>query len=166
MSKWYGNLSNRLEEGQNFTGREIRVGDDITMYKWSDRDVYYVTDVIDQKHIIVKPYLVCADKTKPGGMGHQDWVYFKTLKEHDEYLGIKNRTKDEYECFEQEERWVFRYGKWMNEHIVCGGVLENPEIYSERERNSFRKNGFLKTYSDLSGRVSFGIRDYYYDWEF
>lgn len=33
MSKvWYGNLTNRLEEGKNYTGREIRVGDDITMY--------------------------------------------------------------------------------------------------------------------------------------
>ena len=51
MSKkvWYGNLTNRLEEGRNFTGREIAVGDDITEYLWSDRHCYYTE--LDEKHL-------------------------------------------------------------------------------------------------------------------
>jgi len=163
MSKWYGSLNNRIEEGKNYTGREICVGDDITMYLWSDRHCYYVTEVIDQKHIKVKPYYVCADKTKPGGMGHQDWVYFKTLRERDEYLG---RVEDDsfYEKNDREETWTFRYGKWMEEHRYT--ELYHPDAYTKREQEHFQKHGWVNTYYDLSGRVSFGVRDYHYDWEF
>lgn len=166
MARMYGNLMNRLEEGRNFTGREIKVGDDITMYLWSDRQCYYVTDVIDQKHIKVKRYYVCADRDKAYGMGHQDWVYFKDPQKYGEYLGHAQENIDILKSCDREEAWVFRYGKWMSEHVVYGGVLENPEIYSERDRKSFQKNGYLKTYSDLAGNVSFGVRDYHYDWEF
>lgn len=168
MSKvWYGNLSNRLEEGRNFTGREISVGDDITMYLWSDRRCYYVTDVIDQKHIKVKPYFVCADKSKEGGMGHQNWKYFKSHKEFCDYIGAKPEIVPEaHEHAEQEMTWVFRYNKWMQEFTLYGGVIENPEIYTKREIESFKKRGFVKTYCDLNGSVSFGVRNYYYDWEF
>ena len=55
MSRWYGNLSNRLDENKNFTNRGIKVGDDITEYLWSDRKCYFITKVVDQKHIFVKP---------------------------------------------------------------------------------------------------------------
>ena len=137
------------------------------MYLWSDRHCYYVTEVIDQKHIKVKPYFVCADHSKPGGMGHQNWVYFKKYRNFADYVKIDREVSDdECELAEQEQTWAFRYNKWMREHIVHGGVLENPEVYSERDRKSFQKNGYLKTYCDLSGAVSFGRRDYYYDWEF
>ena len=84
--KIYGSVSNRFEEGRNFTGREIRPGDDITMYLWSDRHCYWVVDVISQKEIKVKKYYVCADHSKPCGMGHQEWLYFKTQNEENEYL--------------------------------------------------------------------------------
>lgn len=164
MSKWYGSINNRIEEGKNYTGREIAVGDDITMYLWSDRHCYYVTDVIDQKHIKVKPYHICADKSKPGGMGHQDWMYFKTRKECDEYCRLPLRTDEEYTRLDREESWVFRYGKWVQEYRH--EEMKHPEFYSKREQNHFAKHGWYNTYHDLSGKVSFGVRDYYYDWEF
>lgn len=168
MSKvWYGNLTNRLEENKNFTGREIKPGDDITMYLYSDRHCYYVTDVIDQKHIKVKPYFVCADKSKEGGMGHQNWIYFKDHRAFCDYINASpDLTDEDHANAEREQTWVYRYNKWMSEYTVYGGVLENPEIYSERERKSFEKNGYLKTYGNLSGSVSFGRRDYHHDWEF
>lgn len=166
MSKvWYGNLTNRLEEGKNCTRREIRVGDDITMYLWSDRHCYYVTEVIDQKHIKVKPYHICADKSKPGGMGHQDWMYFKTLKERDEYCNLLPlRTDEEYAEFDREETWAFRYGKWMREWTMT--EMLHPDAYSKSQVEHFNKHGWFKDYGDLSGKVSFGVRDYHYDWEF
>lgn len=158
MSKaWYGNLTNRLEEGKNYTGREIRVGDDITMYSYSDRDCYYVTAVETQKRIKVKRYYVCADRSKPGGMGHQNWVYFKTRKEFAEYTGNEYADSDESRA----ETWVFRYNKWMLEHTYT-----EENYCTEREKKSLEKNGFYKRYFPLSGNVSFGVRDYYYDWEF
>ena len=160
MARFYGNLENRFAEGQNFTGREIKVGDDITMYMWSDRYCYYVTGVENQKRITVKQYHVCADKEKAYGMGHQEWKYFKTLKERDAYTGME-RPEEDYAKLDYEETWVFRYNKWMREFI------HTEERYcTERELKSLQKNGYYKTYSDLSGKVSFGVRDYYYDWEF
>lgn len=166
MSKvWYGNLTNRLEEGRNLSGSEIKVGDDVTMYHYSDRTCYYVTFVENQKRIKVRRYYVCADKSKPGGMGHQDWVYFKTLKERDEYCNLLPlRTDEEYAQIDREETWVFRYGKWQREYRL--EELLHPDAYSKREVEHFNKHGWVNTYGDLSGKVSFGRRDYYYDWEF
>ena len=162
MSKqWYGSVNNRIEEGRNYTGREIRVGDDVTMYLWSDRSCYYVTEVENQKRIKVKQYYVCADRSKPGGMGHQNWLYFKTLKERDVYWEQPLSTDDEYAQYDCEQTWVFRYNKWMLEHTYT-----EENYCTEREKKSLEKNGFYKRYFDLSGKVSFGVRDYYYDWEF
>ena len=168
MSKWYGSIDNRLEEGKNFTGREIRVGDDITMYLWSDRHCYYVTEVIDQKHIKVKPYHVCADKSKPGGMGHQDWLYFKTLKERDDYLGWGNDSEEYYEINDREETWAFRYNKWMREWTIREDSQDflGRDFCTDKELAALDKKGYYKTYGNLSGKVSFGVRDYYHDWEF
>lgn len=159
MSKWYGNVTNRIEEGRQFA--PIEVGTDITMYYWSDRTCYYVTDVIDEKHIKVKPYHVCANHDKANGMGHQEWMYFKSRREENEYL--KRYFPDhEYSYGEDDkECWTFRYGKWMREV-----TFTKDNHCTEREKKSLVKNGYYKRYYDLSGKVSFGVRDYYYDWEF
>ena len=157
MAKWYGSVSNRIEEGHNYTGREIKVGDDITMYYWSDRTCYYVTKVIDQKHIFVKKYHVCADHHKPGGMGHQDWLYFKTNREMQQYLndcideGLIPCEKEDLDLIQEdpEEEWVFRYNRW---HLVS---------HEDWLGNKYEKPHYLKLQS-----ISFGVRSYYYDWEF
>lgn len=161
MSKWYGNLNNRLEEGQNFTGREIRVGDDITEYLWSDRRCYYVSEVESQKRIKVKPYYVCADKSKAYGMGHQDWLYFKDMREFDKYCNI-SRKEEEYDTIDHTETWVFRYNKWMKEFKVTDVHF----CETDREWKQFNEKGYFITYGSLTGKVSFGVRDYYHDWEF
>lgn len=165
MARFYGNLSNRFEEGQNYTGREIRPGDDITMYLWSDRHCYYVTEVINQKRIKVKPYHVCADKEKAYGMGHQEWLYFKELKDRDKYFGYEN-DPEYYEINNREETWVYRYNKWMRESIYPESEIVGKEFCTDKELKSLDKYGYIKQYHDLSGKISFGVRDYYYDWEF
>ena len=162
MSKWYGNVNNRLEEGRNYTGREIQVGDNITEYLWSDRHCYYVTAVENQKRIKVKPYIVVHDHSKEWYMGNQDWVYFKSVEEADAYL--RQFGKSYTANVSDEETWVFRYGKWMTE--FRHDEMRYPDAYSKREREHFAKHGWFNTYHDLSGKVSFGVCDYYYDWEF
>ena len=146
--KWYGSVCNRIGEGRQY--EEIKEGTDITMYYWSDRTCYFVTRVVDAKHIFVKQYEVVGDRSKPGGMGHQDWLYFKTRKEANQYLNenVDKKFLEKYGGYpvenvreNPEEEWVFRYGKWME------------------------KIGD-KQYRKLNGQVSFGIRDYHYDWEF
>ena len=157
--KWYGNVTNRLEEGKQLA--PIQVGTDITMYYWSDRNCYYITEVIDDKHIKVKPWIVIADHSKPGGMGHQDWVYFKTYNEASDYLksfGF-NGYGDDLE--EREEDWVYRYNKWQKMYRYT-----EDNYCTDREKKSLEKKGYYDRYYDLGGKVSFGVRDYYYDWEF
>lgn len=142
MSKLYGSVVNRIFEGRILNeDKLIHTGDDINMYYWSDVHCYYVTAVENQKRIRVKEYNVCADRTKPGGMGHQDWLYFKTAKEEDAYLrqfGINHNSR-EY----KEETWVFRYGGWWKE--TAKGK-----------------------YAKLDGKITVGknIKNYYYDWSF
>lgn len=149
-----GLLTNRINEGHNFNkDKLIHEGDDITMYYYTDRTCYFVKKVIDQKHIIVRPYHVCADHSKEPGMGHQDWLYFKTLKEHNEYLNschLFYKGKElHYEVDNIKEspdqEWVYRYGAWRRKY-VCP---DTDEV----------------SYSKLEP-VSFGVREYYYDWSY
>lgn len=153
--KLYGNLTNRIEENRNYNHRDIEVGDDLTEYMWSDRRCYYVTKVINQKHIFVKSYQVCADHSKQGGMGHQNWLYFKTTKQMNEYLnecidkGLINSTKYDVENVKEngEVELVYRYGHWYVKQEYWYDVkLEKPR------------------YNKIN--ISFGVKDYYYDWEF
>lgn len=148
----YGSLNNRMDEGRNLLGRPIRAGDDITMYFWSDRHCYYVSEVIDQRHIMVLPYHVVADHDKAGGMGHQNWLYFKSVNERNRYLnrflkeGDRPYRTDLPEA--KPDEWVFRWGQWRR---VVRRLVDGKEV---------------KGTAKLSGKVSFGVRDYYYDWEF
>jgi hypothetical protein len=167
MSKFYGNLSNRFEEGKNYTGREIKPGDDVTMYLWSDRHCYYVTEVENQKRIKVRRYYTCADHSKPGGMGHQDWKYFKSWDAMNKYLSAffpDHHNAEDHRDEPSPETWVYRYNKWMRE--TTHTEMKYPDAYTKRERDQFCKNGWFKSYHDLSGKVSCGVRDYHYDWEF
>lgn len=157
MAKLYGSLCNRIEENKNYTGREIKEGDDITMYYWSDRHCYFITKVIDQKHIFVKEYEVIADREKVGGMGHQNWLYFKTKKEANHYMNT-HMTPEELASFgtydedpkeSSEQEWVFRYGKW------------NRVLHKDYLGNDLSKPRYEKLQP-----ISFGVRSYYYDWEF
>lgn len=160
MSKrWYGNVINRINEGKVL--EPIKPGTDITMYLWSDRNCYYVTEVINEKCIKVRPYIICADRSKGGGMGHQDWLYFKTYAERDEYLRQFFPDHPSFGAGPEDETWVYRYGKWMQ----CATFTEE-NYCTERELKSLQKKGYYNRYYELSGKVSFGVRDYYYDWEF
>lgn len=186
---WYGSIANRIDEGKNFTKRELRVGDDITMYYWSDRTCYYITKVVNQKNIFVHKYEVVADQEKEGGMGHQNWVYFKTVKECNDYLkkfGIDDRDSTEY----NDEEWVFRYNHWyevtrydMNTWNTClanarkdckpnapeESIINLARFYLRLNDEDFAKllhgEKVVKYYRIEQG-ISFGVRDYYYDWEF
>lgn len=157
----YGNLINRLEENKEF--ERPAVGTDITMYHYTDRTCYYITKVIDDKHIFVKRYFVCADHDKAEGMGHQDWLYFKTMKEMHEYLCSHGINNFEYnpECEAVEEEWVYRYNKWMRKTTH---TRENH--CTDRELKSLNTKGYYNRYLELGGQISIGVRDYYYDWSF
>lgn len=155
----YGNVINRLLEGKKY--EDIKEGTDITMYLWSDRDCYYVTDVIDDKHIKVRQYIVVADHDEACGMGHQNWLYFKTGEDVNDYLGKIYDSRRIYGT-PQEEAWAFRYGNWYRDVEYT----EEYEWMTDKQKEKIRKGKSVHEYYPLSGKVSFGVRDYYYDWEF
>lgn len=188
--KLYGSLNNRLEENKNYLQREIKVGDDITEYMYSDRRCYYVTRIKDKDNIFVKSYEVCANHEKPSEMGHQDWMFFKTRKEHNEYLKRFGFEVEENPAENPEEEWRFRYGRW---NIVSRFNLEryhkalqlarkdcsHPEdeecvkrvarFYfrvSDKELEKILSGKEVVKYYPIENGISFGVRDYHYDWEF
>jgi hypothetical protein len=174
--KLYGNLMNRLEEGHIFgEDKTIKEGMDITMYFHSDRDCYYVTRVIDQKHIFVKRYHVVADHSQNNNMGHQNWKYFKTLKEENEYLHSffpeSNYNLNPIESSEQE--WMFRNGSWKRvDRWTLEQITEARKnfpifvMFTDKENQQLAEGKEVAKYNKLSGNVSFGVREHYYDWEF
>ena len=169
--RWYGSIDNRLEEGKSVP--EIKKDMDITMYYWSDRTCYYVTDVIDQKHIKVKRYWVCADRDLPGGPGCQNWKYFKSRNEENEYLKQYGLGEDGTYPEEESEDWYFRNNKWKRAYTYSldkinsmEGDFFNWSIFTEREYAKIQSGEEVTKYSTLEAPISFGVRDYYWDWEF
>jgi len=170
--RWYGNVVNRIEEGRTIP--EIKEGTDITMYYWSDRTCYYVTKVVDQKHIEVKQYNVVADHSKELGRGHQEWLYFKTRKEMADYMK-QYYPNNEYNTDEPDpETWVYRYNHWNRAYTYTKEDLDEKDImglpmrghFNEKEIEKLENGGTITRYYKLDNGISFGRRDYYYDWEF
>ena len=202
MTRLYGSLNNRFDEGKYYNGtfNNLKEGDDITMYYYSDRHCYYITKVVDQKNIFVKKYEVIADHHKEGGMGHQNWLYFKTRKDEQEYVNqcvdeglLPESMRESIESIKESnpEEWVYRYNKWQ---LVVRFTPErwqqslenakrdvfNPEQnldkvealaryyarLNDKEYEKVKNGTTVNKYYDLNGKVSFGIKSYYYDWEF
>ena len=173
--KIYGNLINRINEGKNYNDdHQIHEGDDITMYSYTDRNCYYVTKVVDQKHIFVKRYQICADYDLANGMGHQNWKYFKTIKDENEYMN-KYFPDNDYSNYEvEEEEWVFRNNSWKSVERYSKEIVDQIkqrdgfcwfECRNDKEQKKFDEGGEILRYSKLEP-ISFGVRDYYYDWGF
>ena len=192
--KWYGSINNRIEEGHNYEpDKTIKEGTDVTVYGWSDRQCKYVIRVIDQKHIFVKDYYVIADRAF-GSHGDR-WKYFKSLREQEAYLNDWYRSHpeeaaeyeramgrpyeytdlDEIEEPSHEEEWIFRYGHWNRVIRFDKALAEKIEERSgwrgfrpktKKEEEAFEAGKEVVRYDRIQEGISFGVRDYRYDWEF
>ena len=157
MSKvWYGSINNRLEENKMFC-KEIEVGTGMTEYSWSDRDAYEVVEVKDQKHVAVREY----DHKLKGGAYSNDWEL------------ISNENKP--------IRWLTKRGNyWYWTVIIDKSVAERAtdESLSADDRIEamlfLGHNNLTPAYFESHDKatryhranVSFGVADYYYDYEF
>lgn len=144
--KWYGSLNNRLEENKMFCD-EIKVGMGMTEYYYSDRRAYEVIRVINQKHVVVREY----DHKAAGAPMSNDWEL------------ISNPNNPEIEM-------VFRYNHW---HSVSVWTQKKIDEIKAREgffidyhgvREKLKKKAEVKIYHKKN--VSFGVAEYYYDYEF
>lgn len=153
MGKWYGSLSNRIEEDRQFCD-EIKVGTGVTEYHWSDRDAYEVVEVKDQKHVTVRE----LDHIHVGEPMTNDWELVsnennptRTLEKRGKYwYWVSTITLDEYMSLpEIDERGMPRDLKALLAGFDPQKIIDNG-----------------KQTRRVRAHVSFGVASYYYDYEF
>ena len=143
---WYGSLSNRLEENRQFVD-EIKVGDGVTEYFYSDCHPYEVVEVESQKRI--------------------------KIRELDHKL-IGEAFSNDWELISNEENPVctlVKRGKyWYTEKIATvDDLTDDFETRYWLAMNGFdseviKAKGFQKKYSRRN--ISIGKAEYYYDYSF
>ena len=146
--KFYGSLNNRLEENKMFCD-EIKVGTGMTDYSYSDREAYEVIEVINQKHVIVRQY----DHKLKGEAYSNDW----------ELISNENNPTREM---------VKRGNYWYAVSTITRDMVDKELTPEERiylvlngyDIDKIKANGKQCKYYRMN--VSFGIADYYYDYEF
>ena len=156
--KFYGNITNRLEEGRQFVD-EIKVGDGVTEYSWSDRDAYEIIAVKDQKHFTMRK----LDAIHVGEAFENKWE----LK--------SNENNPEYEIAKRGKAWYYvitftadmipeqqydENGNYTDKYLnaILGLAYNNSSIEELREK------GKITRYRKAN--ISIGKADYYYDYEF
>jgi len=154
--KWYGSLNNRIDENKQFC-ETIEVGTGMTEYSWSDRNAYEVVEVTDQKHVKVREY----DHKRPDD--DKDYSYSNT------WVLVSNENNPVIEMVKRGKYW---YSAVSIEPDRAREILTNGTV---DERLWACHNGFdLQAVVDKGKKatkyhrknVSFGVAEYYYDYEF
>lgn len=152
---WYGSLNNRLAENKMYCD-EIVVGTGVTEYAWSDRHPYEVVEVIDQKHVKVREL-----DHKHVGDGCMDNNWELVSNEDNPVRFLTKRGKYWY--------WTVK---------VTSDILDNLDsddadvrlhtmlflAHNNIDNDTLRAKGSITRYHRAN--VSFGVADYYYDYEF
>lgn len=153
--KWYGSLNNRVEENKMFCDK-IEVGTGMTEYSWSDRHAYEVIAVKDQKHVTVRQY----DAKHVGEAYTNNWEL------------ISNPEAPELDITKRGNYWYWTVT------VTADDVreIENEQDTDKRVRgllwlchNDIDKDKVLekgKVTKYHRANVSFGVAEYYYDYEF
>lgn len=147
--KWYGSLDNRLEENKMFCDK-IKVGTGVTEYYYSDRHPYEVVEVVDQKHVKVRKL---DHKHIGDGCMDNNWELISN-----ENNVVKTLTK--------------RGNYWYWTIVVTKDILDNIDNIETRlflcqnqiDIDKLKEKGKITRYHRTN--VSFGVADYYFDYEF
>jgi len=149
-TKWYGNLTNRLEEGKQFC-EEIKVGTGMTEYSWSDREAYEVIEVRDQKHVTVRRL-----DHKHIGDGQMDNRWELVSNEDNPTRTMEKRGNVWYYTTTLTAEDIKNIDNDMQFKLRV--VLAGYDIDKIRAKGKQTKR--------WKANVSFGIADYYFDYEF
>lgn len=150
MAKWYGSINNRLAEDKQYCP-VIEVGTGMTEYGWSDRHAYEVTAVRDQKHVTVRR----LDHRHVGdGCMDNNWEL------------ISNPENPEYDMVKVGEYWYWT--STMTAEQLAGIKDDNYMMLrlavAGWDLNKIMEKG--KQTKRTRAKVSFGVADYHYDYEF
>ena len=150
--KWYGNVCNRINENKMFC-EKIEVGTGLTRYDWSDRHAYEVVEVADQKHIKIREY----DHKNVGVPMSNDWELVSN--ESNPIIELVKRGKYWYTVVSitvAEAKAIFEGNNIDDKIWAAHNNFDLPDIIAKgkTKKNYHRWN------------VSFGVAEYYYDYEF
>lgn len=164
MTKLYGSLQNRMEENKMFCN-EIKVGTGMTRYYFSDRHAYEVVKVIDQTNVFVRKY----DHKAVGEAMSNQWELISNennpvieLKlKNGVWMQVINYSKDMWMANAKrdfEKGWT-RTIESAYEYYKCMSGL------TDKEKEKIESGKIVKKLRKF-GNVSFGVAEYYYDYEF
>lgn len=147
---WYGNIMNRLEENKMFTD-QIEVGTGVTEYLWSDRHPYEVVAVKDQKHVTVRAmdhrHVGEGTMDNRGEIVSNEENPTRNLEKRGKYwYWTSTLTAEDIAGIDDDIDWKIR---------VCVSGFNINKI-REKGKQTIRSRA----------NVSFGVADYYYDYEF
>ena len=147
MSKWYGSLNNRLEEGKQFCD-EIKVGTGVTEYCYSDRRAYEVIEVKNQKHIVIRE----LDHHLIGEAFTNNWEL--TSNENNPSIPL-----------------VKRGNNWYIEKVATIEDIQSDDIcvklwliHNGFDIETIKAKGSQKKYQKMN--ISIGKANFHYDYEF
>ena len=147
-AKWYGSVSNRIEEGRQFCPT-IEVGTGMTEYHWSDRTAYEVVAVRDQKHVSVRRL---DHKHVGDGCMDNNWEL------------ISNPDNPVCDMVKIGNVWYWTVTVTAEEIDGMEGIDLLPLAVNGFDIDRIREKG--KQTKRTKANVSFWVADYYYDYEF
>ena len=150
---WYGNLNNRVEENRQYV-EEIKVGTGMTEYFWSDKHAYEVIAVKDQKHVTVREY---DHKKKSDTAFSNNWELISNPE--NQTMDLVKRGKYWYTVVTitpEEAKEIYEGSDIDAKLWACHNNFDLQEIIASGKKKS--------TYHKRN--VSFGVAEYYYDYEF
>lgn len=161
--KLYGSLNNRLEENKMYCD-EIKVGTGMTEYSWSDRHAYEVVEVVDQTNVFIREYdhkiageamsnnweLISNENNPVIELKLKNGVWFRVIN-YTKELWLENAKKSAKENAEKIDVY-YDYYKAMS------GLTDKEKEKIENGKTVRKLRKF--------GNVSFGVAEYYFDYEF
>ena len=138
--KWYGSITNRLDENKMYC-ETIEIGTGMTEYLYTDRHAYEVVNVIDQKHVFVRE----LEPLPAGEPMSNQWTLVSNT----------NKPVKEMRFYRNHWCWVINYIK----ESMSKAVFVPSKIYDK-----VKSKGKATRYERAN--VSFGVAEYYFDYEF
>lgn len=163
--KWYGSIDNRIEEGHQFV-KEIKVGDGMTEYLWSDRHAYEVTQVINQEHVFVRR-MKATIKT---GKTYYDQDYDYASNPNAREIELKKYRGNWCEVYEfNKEAILKQIDEFFESGKNCCRTKEKEFAYrisgsnfTDKQKEDFENGKTIYKYKPWKN-ISFGVMDEYED---
>lgn len=149
----YGSLNNRFEENRQFC-KEIEVGTGVTEYFYSDREAYEVVEVKDQKHVKIRRY---DHKHVGDGSMDNNWQLISNPENPTIELAKRGQYWYSVVTITPEEAADIYNGTDLDAKLwACHNNFDLQAIIASGKKKT--------TYHKMN--VSFGVAEYYYDYEF